>query len=160
MIPLQRGLSAVRTTATIGPRFSVFLYYIHVLRLLSEVRARSKITSHFGSRCIPAGCVAKTRNIQIFLRFSALPARRLNAQKGELISSRTLSRWISHERMYIVFSNATSWHVKDGRLAGILQNKNRTKASLYFNPGNERSVWKQFCNPTPCILKRKASGRG
>ena len=43
------------------------------------LRAHSKITSHFIRRSIPPGCVAKTRNIQIFLRFLALPAGRLNA---------------------------------------------------------------------------------
>jgi hypothetical protein len=43
--------------------------------------------SHFGRRCIPSGCVAKTRNIQIFLRFRALPVGRLNAQKREFIFS-------------------------------------------------------------------------
>jgi hypothetical protein len=37
--------------------------------------------SYFGRRCIPSGCVAKTPNVQIFLRFRALPAGRLNAQK-------------------------------------------------------------------------------
>jgi hypothetical protein len=42
MIPLQRRLSAVRTTATIAPRFSVFLYYIHALRPLSEVMGSLK----------------------------------------------------------------------------------------------------------------------
>jgi len=50
-------------------------------------RAHSKITSHFGCRFIPSGCVAKTRNIQIFLRFRALPAGHLNTQNCELIFS-------------------------------------------------------------------------
>ena len=36
------------------------------------VRAHLKISSHFGRRCIPSGCVAKNWNIQIFLRFRAL----------------------------------------------------------------------------------------
>jgi len=43
------------------------------------LRAHSKITSHFMRRCIPPGCVAKARNILIFLRFRALPDSRLNA---------------------------------------------------------------------------------
>ncbi len=43
------------------------------------LRAHAKTTSHFIRRCIPLGCVAKTRNIQIFLRFRALPSGRLNA---------------------------------------------------------------------------------
>ncbi len=38
-----------------------------------------KITSHFIRRCIPSGCVAKARNIRIFLCFRALPNGRLNA---------------------------------------------------------------------------------
>ena len=57
----------------------------------SYLRARSKITYHFGRRCIPSGCVAKSRNIQIFLRFYALSAGRLNAQNHQLIFSRALS---------------------------------------------------------------------
>jgi transcriptional regulator with GAF, ATPase, and Fis domain len=44
-----------------------------------ELRTHSKITSHFIRRCISFGCVAKARNIQIFLRFRALPNERLNA---------------------------------------------------------------------------------
>jgi len=55
-----------------------------------RLRARSIINYHFGRRCIPSGCVAKSRNIQIFLRFYALPAGRLNAQNNQLIFSRTL----------------------------------------------------------------------
>ena len=58
--------------------------------MLQRLRARSKITVHFGRRCIPSGCVAKSRNIQIFLRFYALPARRLNAQNHPLFFSRAL----------------------------------------------------------------------
>jgi hypothetical protein len=45
------------------------------------------MTSHFGRRCIPSSCGAKTWNIQIFQRFRALPAGRLNAQNCELILS-------------------------------------------------------------------------
>ena len=55
-----------------------------------ELRAHSKITSHFVRRCIPSVCVAKTWNIQIFLRFRALPAGRLNPLNCELIFSWTL----------------------------------------------------------------------
>ena len=58
--------------------------------MLQRLRARSKITDHFGRRCIPSGCVAKYRNIKIFLRFYALPAGRLNAQNHQLIFSRAL----------------------------------------------------------------------
>jgi hypothetical protein len=58
--------------------------------MFKRLRARSKINYHFGRRCIPSGCVAKSRNIQIFLRFCALPAGRLNAQNHQLIFSRTL----------------------------------------------------------------------
>jgi hypothetical protein len=35
MILLQRGLSAVGTATTIDPRFAVFLYWAHALRLSS-----------------------------------------------------------------------------------------------------------------------------
>jgi hypothetical protein len=49
-----------------------------VNKKLSILRARSKITSHFKRRCIPPDCVAKARNILIFLRFRALPDGRLN----------------------------------------------------------------------------------
>jgi hypothetical protein len=49
------------------------------LGILTELRAHSKIASHFIRRCIPPGCVAKARNIQIFLRFRALQAGRRNA---------------------------------------------------------------------------------
>ncbi|MFC1858723.1 hypothetical protein ACFL9U_11975 [Thermodesulfobacteriota bacterium] len=51
------------------------------------LRAHSKITSHLIRRCIPPGCVAKARNIQIFLRFRALPDGRLNAKYCEFIYS-------------------------------------------------------------------------
>ena len=44
----------------------------------SIIRARAKITLHFKRRCIPSGYVPKARNILIFLRFHALPARHLN----------------------------------------------------------------------------------
>jgi hypothetical protein len=46
------------------------------MRLL---RAHEKITSHFMRRSISSSCVAKARNIQIFLRFRALLAERLDA---------------------------------------------------------------------------------
>jgi methanogenic corrinoid protein MtbC1 len=69
------------TMKRVGERFAVLDIF------LPEVRAHSKITSHFGRRCIPSGRVAKTRNIQIFLRFRALPGGRLNAQNCELIFS-------------------------------------------------------------------------
>jgi hypothetical protein len=57
------------------------------LFLTVTLRAHSKITSHFGRRCIPSGRVAKTRNIQIFLRFRVLSGGRLNTQNFELIFS-------------------------------------------------------------------------
>jgi len=53
----------------------------------AALRAHSKITSHFDCRCLPPGCVAKTRDIQIFLRFRALPGERRNTQNCELIFS-------------------------------------------------------------------------
>jgi hypothetical protein len=43
-----------------------------------DLRARTKITSHFKRRCIPPGCVAKAWNIPIFLRLRALSDGRLN----------------------------------------------------------------------------------
>ena len=49
--------------------------------------AHSINTSHFGRRCILSSCGAKTRNIQIFRCFRALPAGRLNAQNCEIILS-------------------------------------------------------------------------
>jgi len=55
----------------------------------AALRAHSKITSHFDCRCLPPGCVAKTRDIQIFLRFNGLPDRCLNAQNCEFIFSLT-----------------------------------------------------------------------
>ena len=54
------------------------------------IRVRTEISSHFKRWCIPLGCVAKARNILIFLRFRALPDVRLNTQNCELISVRTL----------------------------------------------------------------------
>ena len=46
--------------------------------LVADIRAHTKITSHFKRRCTPHGCVAKARNILIFLRFRALSNGRLN----------------------------------------------------------------------------------
>jgi hypothetical protein len=43
--------------------------------VLCLLRARAKITSHFGRRCIPPGCVAKTRNIGNIPAFSRLAGR-------------------------------------------------------------------------------------
>jgi hypothetical protein len=60
---------------------------VESLRPEAALRAHSKITSHFERRCIPPGYVAKTRNIQIFMRFRALPSERLNPQNCELIFS-------------------------------------------------------------------------
>jgi hypothetical protein len=45
----------------------------------TQLRAHSRIISHFIRRCIQPDCVAKAQNIQIFLRFRALPDGRLNA---------------------------------------------------------------------------------
>ena len=61
----------------IGKSVRVMVALIILLRYLM-LRVHSKITSHFKRRCIPPGCVAKARHIQIFLRFRALPAGRLN----------------------------------------------------------------------------------
>jgi hypothetical protein len=63
------------------PNFRQFMGHIYWLR------AHSKITSHFVRRCIPSVCVAKTHNIEILLRFRALPAGRLTPQNCELIFS-------------------------------------------------------------------------
>ncbi|MEA3415960.1 MAG: hypothetical protein U9R02_07355 [Thermodesulfobacteriota bacterium] len=40
-----------------------------------ELRARSKITSHFKRRCIPPGCVAKARNMPDIPALSRLASR-------------------------------------------------------------------------------------
>jgi hypothetical protein len=53
-------------------------HYLIFAMLFMQLRAHSKITSHFIRRSIPTGGVAKARNIQIFLRFRALPVERLN----------------------------------------------------------------------------------
>ncbi len=53
---------------------------IGLKRCIEVLRARAKITSHFVCRSIPPGCVAKARNVQIFLHFRALPGGRLNTQ--------------------------------------------------------------------------------
>ena len=62
--------------------FATFLHIEAILKAACNIcqrRAHSKITSHFIRRCITLGCVAKARNIQIFLRFRALPKEHLNA---------------------------------------------------------------------------------
>jgi hypothetical protein len=54
--------------------------FFHDFQPPKAIRAHPKMTSHFDRRCIPSGCVAKSRNIQSFLRFHALPAERLNVK--------------------------------------------------------------------------------
>jgi hypothetical protein len=56
-----------------------------VVPFLVKTKGLLKYTYYFGRRFIPFGCVAKSRGIQIFLRFYALMAERLNAQNDQFI---------------------------------------------------------------------------